>query len=147
MLLKEKLSRIPESAEDFRRQSKLKTFREIWYEESNDVGYLHFDFHNGAMDTKQCQRLQEAYLYMKSRPIKVIVLLGGTDFWSNGIHLNVIEAASNPAHESWRNIDAIDDLVLEIINTTSHLTVSAWGRWRHDGARCRQSVGAGCLCR
>ena len=80
-------------------------------------------------------RLKEAYLYIRSRPIKVIVLLGGTDFWSNGIHLNVIEAASNPADESWRNINAINDLVLEIINTTSRLTVSAlWGSAGAGGA-------------
>ena len=87
------------------------------------------------MHTKQCNRLKEAYLYIKSRPIKVIVLLGGTEFWSNGIHLNVIEAASSPADESWRNINAIDDLVLEIINTTSRLTVSAlWGSAGGGGA-------------
>jgi putative two-component system hydrogenase maturation factor HypX/HoxX len=135
MLLKEKLSCIPESPRDFLSQEKLRTFREIWYEELNGVGYLHFDFHNGAMHTEQCKRLKEAYLYVRSRPIKVIVLLGGTDFWSNGIHLNVIEAASNPADESWRNINAIDDLVLEIINTTSRLTVSAlWGSAGAGGA-------------
>jgi putative two-component system protein, hydrogenase maturation factor HypX/HoxX len=135
MLLKEKLGCVPESPEDFLYQGTLRTFREIWYEELNGVGYLHFDFHNGAMHTEQCNRLKEAYLYVKSRPIKVIVLLGGTDFWSNGIHLNVIEAASNPADESWRNINAIDNLVLEIINTTSHLTVSAlWGSAGAGGA-------------
>jgi putative two-component system hydrogenase maturation factor HypX/HoxX len=44
-------------------------------------------------------------------------LLGGRDFWSNGIHLNVIEAADDPARESWRNINAIADLVLEILAT------------------------------
>ena len=87
------------------------------------------------MNTKQCKRLKEAYLYIRLRPIKVLVLLGGTEFWSNGIHLNVIEAASSPADESWRNINAIDDLVLEIINTTSRLTVSAlWGSAGAGGA-------------
>ena len=128
MLLKERLGGIPESPEDLLRQSRLSTFREIWYEESKGVGYLHFDFHNGAMHTRQCERLKAAFLSIRSRPIKVIVLLGGADFWSNGIHLNVIEAANSPADESWRNINAIDDLVLEMINTTSRLTVSAlWG--------------------
>ena len=51
--------------------------------------------------------------------------MGGTDFWSNGIHLNVIEAAANPAHESWRNIHAINDLVREIITTDSHPVIAA----------------------
>jgi putative two-component system hydrogenase maturation factor HypX/HoxX len=55
----------------------------------------------------------------------VIVLAGGTDFWSNGIHLNVIEASEHAAEESWRNINAIDDLALAILTTGSHLTVSA----------------------
>ena len=45
-----------------------------------------------------------------AQPTSVLVLLGGSDFWSNGIHLNVIEAADSPADESWRNIQAIDDL-------------------------------------
>jgi putative two-component system hydrogenase maturation factor HypX/HoxX len=55
----------------------------------------------------------------------VIVLMGGSDYFSNGIHLNVIEAAEDPAEESWRNLIAIDDLVREIIETESHLVVSA----------------------
>ena len=135
MLLEEKLGGVPESSEDFLGPAKLSTFREIWYEESNSVGYLHFDFHNGAMDTEQCKRLKEAYIYARSRPIKVVVLLGGMDFWSNGIHLNMIDAANSPADESWRNINAIDDLVLEIIKTTSLLTVSAlWGTAGAGGA-------------
>ena len=53
-----------------------------------------------------------------ARPTRVIVLMGGPDFWSNGIHLNLIEAAEHPAEESWRNINAMDDLVREIIATT-----------------------------
>ena len=47
---------------------------------------------------------------------RVLCLLGGRDFWSNGIHLNVIEAAKIPRHESWRNINAIDDVVLQILS-------------------------------
>ena len=31
------------------------TFREIAYEEHGGVGYLHFDFYNGAMSTEQCR--------------------------------------------------------------------------------------------
>jgi methylenetetrahydrofolate dehydrogenase (NADP+) / methenyltetrahydrofolate cyclohydrolase len=102
-----------------------RTYREIWYEESREVGYLHFDFYNGAMSTEQCQRLREAFLRIRRRPTKVIVLMGGADFWSNGIHLNVIEAAADPAHESWRNIGAMDDLVADIITTDSHLVIAA----------------------
>jgi putative two-component system hydrogenase maturation factor HypX/HoxX len=102
-----------------------RTYREIWYEERQAVGYLHFEFYNGAMSTDQCQRLREAFLLIRQRPTKVIVLMGGTDFWSNGIHLNMIEAADDPAHESWRNIQAMNDLVRELITAESHLLIAA----------------------
>jgi putative two-component system hydrogenase maturation factor HypX/HoxX len=102
------------------------TYREISYEEKAGVGYLTFDFYNGAMSTEQCRRLREAYLYARSRrTTKVIVLAGGSDFFSNGIHLNVIEAADNQGEESWYNLHAIDDVVREILDTDSHVTISA----------------------
>jgi putative two-component system hydrogenase maturation factor HypX/HoxX len=101
------------------------TFREIWYEEADEVGFLHFDFYNGAMSTDQCTRLREALAEAKLRPTKVIVLMGGHDIWSNGIHLNVIENAANPGQESWDNIVAMDDLVREIILTNSQFVLSA----------------------
>lgn len=129
------LSEVPESSIDPLYMGQEHTFSEIWYEESNQVGYLHFNFHNGAMSTTQCRRLRESYQLALARPTKVLVLMGGTDFWSNGIHLNIIEAADNPANESWRNINAIDDVVLAILTTDSKLTVSAvWGGCGAGGA-------------
>ena len=101
-----------------------RTFREIVYAEEGQVGYLSFDFYNGAMSTAQCYRLRDAFLHARSRPTRVIALLGGPDFWSNGIHLNAIEASADPAEESWRNINAIDDLILEMLNTMSHLVIA-----------------------
>jgi putative two-component system hydrogenase maturation factor HypX/HoxX len=101
------------------------TWRDIRYEEEGAVGYLHFPFYNGAMSTAQCERLRAACVAARARPTRVIVLMGGPDFWSNGIHLNVIEAADDPADESWRNINAIDDLVREIIVTDRQLTIAA----------------------
>jgi putative two-component system hydrogenase maturation factor HypX/HoxX len=102
-----------------------RTYREIRYEESDNVGYLHFEFYNGAMSTQQCIRLHEAVKEARRRPTKVIVLMGGSDLWSNGIHLNVIEAADSPSEESWANINAMDDLVREILDTHSHVVFSA----------------------
>jgi putative two-component system hydrogenase maturation factor HypX/HoxX len=135
MVLGEALSDVPESPIDLLYTGMDQTFREIWYEEANEVGYLHFDFHNGAMSTEQCRRLAEAYRLALQKPTRVLVLMGGTDFWSNGIHLNVVEAADNPANESWRNINAIDDVVLGILTTDSKLTVSAvWGGAGAGGA-------------
>jgi putative two-component system protein, hydrogenase maturation factor HypX/HoxX len=102
------------------------TFREIAYEEHAGVGYLHFDFYNGAMSTEQCRRLREAYRFARSRrQTRGIVLMGGSDFFCNGIHLNAIEAADDPAEESWLNLCAMDDVVREIIETDSHVVVSA----------------------
>ncbi|OIQ91429.1 methionyl-tRNA formyltransferase [mine drainage metagenome] len=98
---------------------------EIQYREEDGVGYLSFAFLNGAMDSGQCERLRAAYRQALRRPTRVIALLGGPDLWSNGIHLNRIEAADSPADESWRNINAMDDLCRDIITTTSHLTIAA----------------------
>jgi putative two-component system hydrogenase maturation factor HypX/HoxX len=102
-----------------------KTFREIKYNEANDVGYLHFNFYNGAMGTDQCTRLRKAFIEAKKRNTKVIVMMGGEDIWCNGIHLNIIEASADPAQTSWENINAIDDLIQEIICTDSHYIISA----------------------
>jgi len=100
-------------------------YREIRYEEVDAVGYLHFPFYNGAMSTAQCERLLAAYSFALARPTRVLVLMGGPDFWSNGIHLNVIEAAESPADESWRNINAIDDVMRAILETRDRITVAA----------------------
>lgn len=106
-----------------------RTWQDISYEEAGGVGFLHFEFYNGAMSTRQCERLCAALRWAGQRPTRVLVLSGGGDFWSNGIHLNVIEAASlsegSAADESWRNINAMNDLALELINTPNRLTVAA----------------------
>jgi putative two-component system protein, hydrogenase maturation factor HypX/HoxX len=101
------------------------TLREVRYDERGSVGYLHFDFYNGAMNTAQCQRLRAAYAHARRRPTRVIVLLGGSDFWCNGMHLHCIEAAESPADASWDNINAIDDLARDILTTDTHLTIAA----------------------
>lgn len=103
----------------------VKTFRDIKYEEANQVGYLYFYFYNGAMSAGQCNRLREAFITAKQRNTKAIVLFGGEDIWSNGIHLNLIEAAEDPAQASWENINAMDDLIHEIICTDTHYIISA----------------------
>jgi putative two-component system hydrogenase maturation factor HypX/HoxX len=101
------------------------TWREIAYEERGPVGVLNFPFCNGAMSTDQCRRLTAAYRQVLQRPTRVVVLAGGPDFWSNGIHLNLIEADEQPADASLANIEAIDDFVLAVLTTRTHLTVAA----------------------
>jgi putative two-component system hydrogenase maturation factor HypX/HoxX len=102
-----------------------RTYQQIRYRESGGVGYLEFCFPGGAMSTGQCRRLLAAYRHAQRRPVKVIVLGGPRDFFGNGIDLNMIEAAADPAEESWRNINAIDDLVEAILTSTGQLTVAA----------------------
>jgi putative two-component system hydrogenase maturation factor HypX/HoxX len=125
MVLGERINGVPERPLDLRIEGGGRTYRELGYEEAEGVGYVHFDFYNGAMSTRQCERLTAAIRFAKSRPTRVIVLMGGPDFWSNGIHLNVIEAASTPADESWANINAIDDVALEILTCDRQLTIAA----------------------
>ena len=52
------------------------------------------------MSTGQCRRLLAAYRHAQGRPVEVIVLGGPRDLFSNGIHLNVIQAADDPAPKS-----------------------------------------------
>lgn len=118
----------PETFENWWRQESA-TWQDIAWEESGGVGFLHFEFYNGAMSTSQCERLRHALAWAKQRPVQVLVLMGGADFWSNGIHLNIIEAASlgneSPADESWNNINAMDDLARELIETGDQITIAA----------------------
>jgi putative two-component system hydrogenase maturation factor HypX/HoxX len=93
------------------------------------VGCLSFDFCNGAMGTGRCERLRAALLAVRERPTQVLLLMGGEGFFSNGIDLNRIEAAAHragdsAADESWRNIQAMDDVALAVLETTDRLTVS-----------------------
>ena len=99
--------------------------QEVWYEQDDDVAYLYSSFHNGGMSTQQCQILLSVYQHVATLPVKTIVLMGGEECWSNGIHLNHIEVAECPADESWLNINAIDDLIYQIITTLDKVTISA----------------------
>lgn len=99
----------------------------------NKVAYLYFDFYNGATSTSQCSRLIEALDYIitqstSSDPIRAVALMGSNSYFSNGIALNVIEAAEDPALESWNNINRIDDLVhhlLHVLPSKNILTIAA----------------------
>jgi putative two-component system hydrogenase maturation factor HypX/HoxX len=100
---------------------------EIAYRERGEVGMLGFRFPGGAMSTEQCRRLLRAYRHALTRRTRVLVLGGQRDFFGNGVHLGVIDAAPSPAAESWANIVAIDDLVEAVLRTTDRLVVAALG--------------------
>ncbi|MGW7574412.1 enoyl-CoA hydratase-related protein [Streptomyces sp. NPDC054765] len=104
-----------------------RTWTDIRYREAGPAGFLEFSFPGGAMSTGHCRRLLAAYRHACARPTSVLVLGGRRDFFSNGIHLHVIEAAADPAEESWANINAMDDLVHAVLTTTDRLVVAALG--------------------
>ncbi|KAK6005734.1 hypothetical protein QM012_007376 [Aureobasidium pullulans] len=114
---------LPSLPRDFARLD-YPTFQEIFveYDEietGQRIAYLTFDFYNGAMSTNQCRQMCAALrsileTHKEPNPLSAVVLLGGT-YFSNGIHLNVIESSPDPAHESWTNINAIDDVILLVL--------------------------------
>ncbi|GGW56282.1 hydrogenase maturation protein [Streptomyces xantholiticus] len=122
-----RLPRLPEPAAPPQPAEGRRTWSDIRYREEGPVGVLSFSFPGGAMSTSHCRRLLYAYRAACSRPTSVLVLGGHRDFFSNGIHLNVIEAAADPAAESWANINAMNDLVEAVLTTTDRLVVSAIG--------------------
>ncbi|WP_166222871.1 hydrogenase maturation protein [Pseudomonas atagonensis] len=91
-------------------------YQPIRYRECGHVGELTFEFYNGAMSTKQCQRLVDALRWAKSRDTRVLLIKGGRGSFSNGVHLNVIQAAQDPGAEAWANIQAIDDVCAELLS-------------------------------
>lgn len=98
---------------------------DVWVDRRGDTAYIYFNFYNGAASTQQCVELRNAIREAKSSDAKCLVFMGGEDFFNNGIHLNCIEASKDPALESWLNINAIDDVVKEIIDTPNQVTVAA----------------------
>ncbi|KPG96510.1 hydrogenase maturation protein [Pseudomonas sp. RIT-PI-r] len=91
-------------------------YQPLRYRESGHVGELTFEFYNGAMSTEQCQRMVEALRWAKSRDTRVLLIKGGRGSFSNGVHLNVIQAAQDPGAEAWANIQAIDDVCAELLS-------------------------------
>ncbi|MDH0342966.1 hydrogenase maturation protein [Chromobacterium haemolyticum] len=99
------------------------SYQPIRYREYGRVGELTFEFYNGAMSTEQCQRLSEALRWAKAQDTSVLLVRGGRGSFSNGVHLNVIQAAPEPGLEAWANIQAIDDVCQEML-TARQLVVS-----------------------
>ncbi|MFG1990236.1 enoyl-CoA hydratase-related protein [Actinoplanes sp. NPDC048988] len=101
-------------------------YRQVRYRRTARVGWLTFDFYNGAMAPGHCRRLLAGLRYAAAQDTGVLVLRGGTDAFSNGIHLNVVEAAPDPAGTAWANIRAINDVCREIIGCTRQVVVAAY---------------------
>ncbi|XP_065643199.1 hydrogenase maturation factor HoxX-like isoform X2 [Hydra vulgaris] len=101
------------------------TFQEIWINVVDGVCFIHFNFYNGAMSVFQCKQLKNVLKLVDSNHlVKTVVLMGGYNCFSNGIHLNVIDNAEDSFDESWENINAINDVVKQIFQM-SKITISA----------------------
>jgi putative two-component system hydrogenase maturation factor HypX/HoxX len=126
MVLADRLAGVPEwtAAIDATTGSQ---YREISYRRDGRVGVLSVDFYNGAMSTTQCRRLEVALRHAVEQDTRVLVIYGGRSagVFSNGIHLNVIDAAPNPALEGWRNISAIDDVCRQLLTASRQIIVTA----------------------
>ncbi|MCY1143000.1 enoyl-CoA hydratase-related protein [Actinoplanes sp. Pm04-4] len=102
------------------------TYRQVRYRRSGRIGWLAFDFYNGAMAPGHSRRLLAGLRHAAAQDTEVLVLRGGTDAFSNGIHLNVIEASADPAGSAWAAIRAINDVCREIITCTKQVVVAAY---------------------
>ena len=126
-VLKERLQGIKEERLPLIFDRSYKTFHEVWMRQKDKVAYLHFNFHNGAMSTAQCIRLKYAVEYLQHE-CEVLVLMGGEDFFSNGIHLNILEDSQKQGEDGWANINAMNDLIRSILFADEVITVASFGR-------------------
>jgi putative two-component system hydrogenase maturation factor HypX/HoxX len=101
-------------------------YRQIRYRRTGRVGWLSFDFYNGAMAAGHCRRLLAGLRHAAAQNTEVLVLRSGVDTFSNGIHLNVIEAATDPAGAAWGNIRAINEVCREIIRCTRQVVIAGY---------------------
>ncbi len=124
-VLKEKLRDIKEYPLPVWFDRSYDTFYEISVDIREDVGYLYFNFHNGAMSTLQCKKLTQAVEMLKKQ-CKILVLMGGVDFFSNGIDLNLLEDSYKKSVDIWENIEAINGLVSSILYADEVVTIASF---------------------
>ncbi len=123
-VLKDRLKGIKEDRLPLVFDKSYKTFYEISCDVKDEVAYLHFNFHNGAFSSDKCIKLKYAFEYIKTQ-VKVVVLMGGVDFFSNGIHLNILEDSKKNGEDGWSNINAMNDLVKSVLFADDVITVAS----------------------
>lgn len=117
----------------------------------NRVAYVYSEFYNGAMSTSQCEKLVEALQFVLSThtaqdPLAAVVMMGGSGYFSNGIHLNVIEAAADPALESWNNINRINDIVYFLLHEFPSRQILTFAGIRGNAAAGGVAMATACDC-
>jgi putative two-component system hydrogenase maturation factor HypX/HoxX len=78
------------------------------------------------MSTGHCRRLLAALQHAIAQDTRVLVLRGGTETFSNGIHLNVIAAAADPATTAWVNIRAVNAVCREILTCARQVVIAGY---------------------
>lgn len=97
----------------------------IAYRVEHGIGVLRFPFLNGALSVSRCHALIAAIEQAARGRERAIVLLGGPEFWCNGMDLASIEASSSPAEASLANIEAIDEVCRVLIELTDKWVIAA----------------------
>lgn len=124
-VLKDALKGVKEQRIPLVLESKASGFHEISLKMKSEVAYLYFDFHNGAFSSEQSIRLKYAVKSMQDR-CKVLVLMGSEEFFSNGIHLNILEDSKKTGEDGWSNINAMNDMVRSVLLSDEFLTIAAF---------------------
>jgi putative two-component system hydrogenase maturation factor HypX/HoxX len=78
------------------------------------------------MSVGHCQRLLAALRHAAAQDTNVLVLRGGIDAFSTGVHLNVVQAATDPAAAAWANIRALGALAREVVECGRQVVIAAY---------------------
>ncbi len=124
-VLKERLKGVKEHRIPLYVDPKMRTFKEITFYKKERVGFLEFDFYNGAMSSEHCIRLKYAIETLREE-VDVLVLTGGEQFFSNGIHLCILEDSKKQGEDGWSNINAMNNLIKTILFSDDILTISVF---------------------
>lgn len=127
LLLKEELSDVPAYELDAWSETWGDTYQPVQVRRHGALSRVSWTLYNGAMSTAQLQRLRTAVQYALNENPDVLLLESSTrESFSNGIHLNVIDAAPGehgPAHEAWANINAINDVIQDLLEAPSNVLI------------------------
>ena len=126
-VLKDKIKGIEEKRIPLVIEDDRKSFYELRVDRKDEIVYLYFNFHNGAMTSAQCIKLKYAIEYLKEE-CKVLVLMGGDDFFSNGIHLNILEDSKKQGEDGWSNINAMNEVVKAVLQCDEIITVASFSK-------------------
>ncbi len=126
-VLKDRIKGIKEHRLPLIVDKNIQTYHELSIIEDDSIVYLYFNFYNGAMSSSQAIRLKYAIDYLKEE-YKILVLMGGDDFFCNGIHLNILEDSKKQGEDGWSNINAINDVIKSVLDSSDIITIASFGK-------------------